>query len=179
MPIAAVYASPLSRTMRTAAILAAPHGLEPRPVPDLREIHHGRWEQRTRREVERDFPDEHRAWEADPFTFAPEGGESGLAVLARALPALRLIVLAHEGRTVLVVWHKATIRIAVGSLLGLDLRGYRAFPTIPGMSSRARLRFSLATWREAVISTNGVDRTNARSLAPPRGASPPSWSGSP
>ena len=30
-----------------------------------------------RAEVEARFPDEYASWEADPFTFAPGGGESG------------------------------------------------------------------------------------------------------
>ena len=75
--------------------------------------------------METRFPDEYEAWEADPFTFAPEGGESGLAVLARALPVVREIVLAHEGKNVLVVSHKATLRLILSSLLGFDARGYR------------------------------------------------------
>jgi broad specificity phosphatase PhoE len=123
--ICAVYASPMRRTLRTAALIAAPHKLEIVAEPGLREIHHGRWEERTRAEVESTFPDEYHDWEDDPFTFAPEGGETGLAVLARALPALRNMVQTHQGKTVLVVSHKATLRLLIGSLLGLDLRGYR------------------------------------------------------
>ena len=86
--ISAVYASPLGRTMETARILAEPHGLEVQPRDGLREISHGHWEQMTRREVEKKFPEECAEWEKDPYTFAPEGGESGLAVTARALPVL-------------------------------------------------------------------------------------------
>src|SRR6476619_182153 len=50
--IAAVYASPLSRTLETARILAEPHGLPIRERDGLREISHGRWEGLNRREVE-------------------------------------------------------------------------------------------------------------------------------
>jgi broad specificity phosphatase PhoE len=124
-PIAAIYTSPLSRTVETAEILARPHGLEARREDGLREIGHGRWEGLTRAEVEERFPGEYETWEADPLTFAPEGGETGLAVLARALPVLRRIVVAHEGSTVLVVSHKATLRLVIASLLGMDARGYR------------------------------------------------------
>ena len=121
----AVYSSPLSRTVETAAILAEPHRLDPVHRDGLREISHGRWEGLTRDEVEKRFPGEYEAWDADPFTFAPEGGESGLAVLARALPVVREVVLAHEGKDVLVVSHKATLRLILSSLLGFDARGYR------------------------------------------------------
>src|SRR5262249_49274610 len=123
--ICAAYASPLSRTLETARILAAPHDLPIVERDGLREISHGRWEGLTRKEVETRFGDEYTAWEADPFTFAPEGGESGLAVLARALPVIRAIVAAHPGETVLAVSHKATLRLVLSSLLGFDPRGYR------------------------------------------------------
>ena len=58
-------------------------------------------------------------------TFAPEGGESGVSVLARVLPAIREIIVRHAGQSVLAVSHKATIRILLSSLLGFDTRGYR------------------------------------------------------
>jgi broad specificity phosphatase PhoE len=123
--VAAVYASPLSRTLETAQLVAAPHGLEVNLREGLREIGHGHWEGLTRREVEARFGTEYSAWEADPFTFAPEGGESGVSVLARALPVLREVVVSHPDQTVVVVSHKATIRLLLASLLGFDARGYR------------------------------------------------------
>jgi len=123
--VGAVYASPLGRTFETAMIIARPHRLTPVERDGLREISHGRWEGLTRREVEARFHDEYSAWEQDPFTFAPQGGESGVAVLARALPVLREIVTAHPDQRVLVVSHKATIRLLLCSLLGVDARGYR------------------------------------------------------
>jgi probable phosphoglycerate mutase len=122
---AAIFASPLGRTIETASILAAPHSLRVQARDGLREISHGRWEQMTRREVEEKFPEEAAEWEKDPYTFAPEGGESGLAVTARALPVLIKIVREFPGQSVLVVSHKATIRLLLSSLLGFDPRRYR------------------------------------------------------
>ncbi len=123
--IAGVYASPLSRCVETARIIGSACGAAPILRNELREISHGSWEGLTRREVEDRFPDDYAAWEADPFTFAPRGAESGVAVLARALPVIREIVTTHEGQGVLVVSHKATIRLVLCSLLGIDARGYR------------------------------------------------------
>lgn len=123
--ITAAYASPLDRTMETAHIIAKPHGLAPIKRDGLREVTHGHWEGLSRAEVEEKFPEEYAAWEADPFTFAPEGGESGLVVMARALPVIREIVVSHTDKNVLVVSHKATLRLIVSSLLGFDARGYR------------------------------------------------------
>ena len=123
--IVAIYASPLGRTVETAGILAAPHKLEVQTRDGLREISHGRWEQLTRREVEERFPEEAAEWEKDPYTFAPVGGESGLAVTARALPTLIDLVRKHRGENIMVVSHKATIRLLLSSLLGFDPRRYR------------------------------------------------------
>jgi broad specificity phosphatase PhoE len=123
--LSAVYSSPLSRTMETARLVVGPLGLPIEQRDGLREISHGHWEGLTRREVEERHPDEYAAWEEDPFTFAPTGGESGVAVLARALPVIREIVTTHAGCRVLVVSHKATIRLLLSSLLGIDARGYR------------------------------------------------------
>ncbi len=124
-PIAAVYASPLGRTMETARILAEPHGRPVTPKDGLREISHGHWEGKKRAAVEREYPEEYARWEADPYSFSPSGGETGLAVAARAIPTLLAIVAAHPGEQVLVASHKATIRLMIGSLLGFDLRRYR------------------------------------------------------
>ena len=123
--VAAVYCSPMRRTIETASIVVRPLNLMLAYRDGLREIDHGHWEGLTRREVEARYPDEYSAWEADPFTFAPEGGESGVSVMARALPVVRDIVLAHLGQNVLIVSHKATLRLMISSLLGFDARGYR------------------------------------------------------
>ena len=123
--ITAVYSSPMSRALDTARIVAAHCGVAPVIREGLREIGHGHWEGMKREDVERQFGAEYAAWEADPFTFAPEGGESGLAVLARALPVIREIVTSHPGGQLLVVSHKATLRLVLSSLLAFDPRGYR------------------------------------------------------
>jgi broad specificity phosphatase PhoE len=124
-PINAIYCSPMRRTLETASIIAEPHQLTPISRPALREIDHGHWEGLTRQDVESRFKDEYARWEEDPFSSAPSGGECGVDVMARALPIVRAIVEAHHGQQVVVVSHKATIRLVISSLLGFDARGYR------------------------------------------------------
>jgi broad specificity phosphatase PhoE len=123
--VAHLYSSSMDRAMETARIVGEPHSMAPEAMDALREISHGHWEGLRRQDVERRFAAEYAAWEADPFTFAPEGGESGISVLARALPAIRRIVSAHTDQAVMVVSHKATLRLLISSLLGFDARGYR------------------------------------------------------
>ena len=123
--ITAVYCSPMKRTVETATIVARPQGLTPILRDGLREINHGRWESLRRSDVEAQFPQEYVEWEEDPYIYAPLGGESGLSVMARALPVIREVVLSHADENVAVVSHKATIRLIISSLLGFDPRGYR------------------------------------------------------
>ena len=124
-PIAAFYASPLGRTMETARILAEPHGKPVTSDAGFLEINHGAWEQLTRHEAETKFGDMYAKWESDPFNFAPEGGETGLAVTARAMPALLKVIGRHPGEMVCIVSHKATIRLLLSAVLGFDPRRYR------------------------------------------------------
>ena len=123
--ITAVFASPMQRTVDTASLIAAPHRMEVQKVDAIREIAHGRWEGKTRAEVEAAFPEEYHRYEHDPFSSRPEGGESGLDVTARALPALLQLVEKHDDARLVVVSHKATIRLILSTMLGFDPRKYR------------------------------------------------------
>jgi len=125
-PLAAVYSSPLARTLETARVIADPHRLPVRQMPGLREMDHGHWEGLTRHEALTRYPAEYAAWEAHPMDAAPAGGESGRTVLSRARAALDAIVSAHPDEHVLVVSHKATIRLLVADLLGIDTNYYRS-----------------------------------------------------
>src|SRR5258708_21592728 len=106
--ITAFYASPMRRTVDTARLIAAPHGKEVTKVDDLREIAHGRWEGKTRADVEAAFPNEDHRHEHDPFTTAPEGREGGLDVTARAVPALLQLLESHDAARLAVVSHHTT-----------------------------------------------------------------------
>ena len=169
-PIDAFYASPLSRALETARLVGEPHGQDVVARAELREISHGHWEEKTRREVESLYPEEYARWESDPFSFAPAGGESGLAATARALPALLGIVASHPDGKVLVVSHKATIRLLVCALMGVDARGYRErFDCRPaclnvldfGDASHARLMLFNDTSHERSLETATVLETRA------------------
>jgi broad specificity phosphatase PhoE len=132
-PLVAVYASPLRRTVDTASRAVGARRLEVIRREGLREISYGRWEGLTRDEVATRFPDEYRQWTEDPFSLAPQGGESGAEVMARGLPVIRELVERYTGSVVLVVSHKATIRLTLCAVLGIDPRGYRdRFDQAPG-----------------------------------------------
>jgi probable phosphoglycerate mutase len=123
--IDAAYCSPMRRAQETCRLALGERRMEPAIVPGIREIDHGHWEGHTQAQVQKEFPEEYRAWQADPFMAPPPDGESGLSVLARSLPALRQIVVNHPDQTVLVVSHKATNRLLLCSIMGVDERLYR------------------------------------------------------
>ena len=125
MHIDAAYCSPMQRAIVTATTVAEPHRIAPTQLAALREIDHGHWEGIVHQEVERKYAKEYVAWSADPLNTVIPGGESGRAVLDRALPALQTIVGDHPGQTVLVVSHKATNRLLIAALMGMDVRRYR------------------------------------------------------
>ncbi len=122
----AIYSSPALRARATAEPLASRVGLEVRIEPGLREIAYGGWEGLLEAEVRREFPALFERWVEDPGRFAPPGGESGLDIAARALPVVDSFRERHPSGNVLAVSHKATIRVLVCALLGLDVGLYRA-----------------------------------------------------
>jgi probable phosphoglycerate mutase len=123
LPIAAIYCSDMKRAIHTAEPLAAMLRLNPVPLNAFREIDHGQWEGRVHREVESEPL--YAKWSVDPFTIAPPSGETGAAVLARSLPALRELIDKHPDQTIALASHKATNRLLLAALLGLDMKTYR------------------------------------------------------
>lgn len=121
----AVYASPLQRTVTTAKPLCDAIGMKMELRDDLKEIHYGKWEGKTVEDVRRDFHDDYIRWSADPAWNAPTGGEPSVAISRRALQVIEEIKQRFSAGDVLIVSHKATIRIILCSLLGIDVGRFR------------------------------------------------------
>jgi alpha-ribazole phosphatase len=126
-PIAAVFSSDLVRSRRSAEIIAAPHGLLPKPLPALREMAMGRWEGLTAAEIRAREPEAFADWMARVGEFPFPEGESVPDLAARAIPAFEAIVEAHAGRTVVVVAHGGTNRALLCHVFGLSLGRLLAF----------------------------------------------------
>jgi probable phosphoglycerate mutase len=123
--LTALYVSPKQRARLTAEPTLKATGLAPIVEDGLREIGYGTWEGRKEVEIKQSEPEDYAAWVADPAVHAPPGGESGYAIAARAIPVVERIRTKHKSGAVLVVSHKATIRVVTCALLGLHVGRFR------------------------------------------------------
>jgi probable phosphomutase (TIGR03848 family) len=119
LPIAAVYASPIERTMQTAAALAAPHGLAVQHLDGVLEADYGEWTGGALKELAKT-----ELWavvQRTPSRAVFPGGESLAAMQARMVAALECVVRAHPGELVAVVSHADPIKAAVAHYTGVHL----------------------------------------------------------
>ena len=121
----AIYSSPLKRAIATAKPLCDRLGMEMQLRNGLKEIYYGEWEGKTPKEVNQEFHDDYVRWLADPGWNSPNEGEKGIDIARRSSEVLEEIESTHATGNVLVVSHKATIRIMLCSLLGIDVGRYR------------------------------------------------------
>src|SRR5437868_6927866 len=113
---AGVYCSPQQRARAPAAPLARLRGIEPVIDDDLREIDYGAWDGLSVEEADRRFHDQYVAWTADPAWNPPTGGETAVALGARVTRCVEEIKRRHATGDVLLVSHKATIRVLLCTL---------------------------------------------------------------
>jgi probable phosphoglycerate mutase len=125
-PWSAVYTSPLRRTRETGEIVLAGRDLPLVLAPELREIAYGEWEGSSVEAVRRRDGERYARWAADPAWNPPPSGESAHDVARRALGFVASLAAApSDGGPLLLVSHKATIRILVCALLGIELGRFR------------------------------------------------------
>ncbi len=122
---AAIFTSQLQRTITTAVPLSNALGITPELCAGLNEIGYGSWEGRTKADVDQSFHDDYVNWLADPAWHAPTGGELAVEVARRSLQVVEDITERFRDDNVLVVSHKATIRIILCGLLGIDVGRFR------------------------------------------------------
>jgi probable phosphoglycerate mutase len=125
LPWVAVFSSPLRRAVATAKPLCEAAGIRMQLKEGLKEIAYGQWEGKTPEEVNHEFHDDYVRWLTDPGWNAPTGGQRGIDVARRSSLVLEEIEKTCITGNVLVVSHKATTRIMLCSLLGIDVGRFR------------------------------------------------------
>jgi broad specificity phosphatase PhoE len=121
----AVYSSSLRRSITTAQPLCHALGLDLRVRAELNEIAYGKWEGLTKEKVNQEYHDDYVSWLADPAWHAPTGGESAHVIARRGLQVIEEIEQQFTAGNILIVSHKATLRIILCSLLGIDVGRFR------------------------------------------------------
>jgi len=119
--LAGVYSSDLIRTKRGADIIATEHGLIPESHSTLRELNVRSWEGLTANEIEEKFPGAFDEWWGNIADYRIPGGESIRNMSGRVIPALKKILSANYGRSIVLVAHGAVNRAILADAMKLDL----------------------------------------------------------
>jgi probable phosphoglycerate mutase len=130
----ALYVSPKRRAIQTVEPAARLLQLQPVVDAGLREIAYGTWEGQREADIRQTESTVYEAWVRDPALHPPPGGEGGFAIAARTIAVLERIQAAHPTGVVLVVSHKATIRVLTCALLGLHIGRFRDKVSCPTAS---------------------------------------------
>ena len=129
-----VISSDLRRAVDTAEVVAAACGLPVKFDARLRETHLGQWQGRTVAEIDRDYPGAIAEWRSDP-AWAPPGGESRIAVVARSRPVvdeLEAEFADARPETMLLVAHGGMIAGLVTDLMELP---HSTWPSFGGLGN--------------------------------------------
>lgn len=134
LPWAAVYCSPMRRTIATAKPICDALSMEMQLRDGLKEMHYGRWEGQSNQFVMQNYPTDYVRWLTEPAWNPPTEGETAVQLASRASLVIAEIEQKYLDGNVLVVSHKATIRVLLCSLLGIDLGRYRDRIDMPAAS---------------------------------------------
>ncbi|MEZ5644713.1 MAG: histidine phosphatase family protein [Burkholderiaceae bacterium] len=126
-PIAAFYASDLSRARETAEAVARRHGAQVHTHQGLRERGFGRFEGQTWSELETRHPEDALAWRKRVPEFAPPGGESLLTLRERVVGTVEALAARHPGEQVLMVAHGGVLDILYRAATRLELQAPRSW----------------------------------------------------
>ena len=121
-PLAGLYSSDLTRTIKGAAIISRGRDLKSQVIPEFREVNFGSWEGLTFAEIMAQYPAELEERFRDLANFRIPGGESLMDLKARALPALNGLIEAHHEQAFLLVAHAGLNRVILSEALGLNLQ---------------------------------------------------------
>jgi alpha-ribazole phosphatase len=121
----AIYSSPMRRARQSADPLGQLTGVQVVIEEGLKEMDYGEWEGLRHDDVKAQWPKDFEYWAANVASRGTPGGETAFQVAARAMRVVEAIRSRHRQGNVLIVSHKATLRVITCALLGLDVRLFR------------------------------------------------------
>ena len=158
-PMAAIYASDLSRAHDTALAVSRHTGVPVQPEPGLRERSFGEFEGRTFAEIETELPEQAKRWRQRDPTFTPGGGESLLMLETRILSVIARLAAQHPGEQIALFAHGGVMDILYRAATRLDLQAARTWAL--GNTAINRLLwspegFSLVGWADVQHLSDGT-----------------------
>ncbi len=146
----AIYSSPIERTLETARVVAAPHGLRVHTRRDLGEVEYGDWTDRPLRVLART-----KLWSTVqrwPSGARFPNGESLREVQVRAVDEIERIAEEHPKGTVCCVSHGDVIKLVFAHYLGVHIDLYQRIVVAPASVSV----FSLGERGPFILSLNAI-----------------------
>ncbi len=134
LPVRAVWSSPMQRAVETAGPIAAVHGLVPVVEPGLDEVDFGEW---TGLGFDTLGGAAWEAWNRERGMAAVPGGETMLAVQARAVAVMRRA--AAGGGVVVLVSHQDVLKAMLAHVLGMPLDLLHRMEVAPASRSLVRM----------------------------------------
>ena len=121
MKPAALYSSPLPRTLMTAQEISSELSIPVLALEGIKEVNLGDLEGITGQEMRKDYAEVWAAWRKEPSQVVFPGGESIEQLQERAWHAVEGIERAHREEKVVAVSHNFAIRAILCRFLGLPL----------------------------------------------------------
>jgi broad specificity phosphatase PhoE len=131
--IAAIYSSPLERTVQTADAISKVLDLKPITWEDFLEINFGKWTNLTFQELDGD-PQFKRFNSFRSFTRVP-GGESMLEAQLRMVRGIEKLCIDHPDETVIIVSHSDLIKATIAYYSGVHLDMFQRIEISPASVS--------------------------------------------
>ena len=118
--VAAIYSSPLKRTIETADILARQLKLTVQPFEGLIDINFGSWQGLSPEEASKQDSRLYRKWLEHPQEVRFPNGESLDIVRQRIVSGVEDVASKHNDQTVVLVSHKVVCQVLMCAMIGLD-----------------------------------------------------------
>lgn len=133
LPVKAVYSSPVTRCLETAAYIADVHQLAVLQLEEMGEVRYGEWEGKKVKKLAN--KPEWQAVQFFPSRFRFPQGESLLEVQMRAVQALERISREHDKEVVVVVSHADVIKLVLAHYLGVHIDLFQRIVISPASAS--------------------------------------------
>jgi probable phosphomutase (TIGR03848 family) len=132
-PLAAVYSSPLERTVETAGAIAARHGVQVQTLDGLAETDCGAWTGGSIEELSQ--TDLWHQIQVAPSCVRFPDGESMVEVQARMVGAVAKLRALHPGQMIAVVSHSDPIKLLLAFHVGLHIDMFQRLAIDPASIS--------------------------------------------